>query len=52
MVLESQRTRPSSALALSASLLAVVLASALGGLATSSAAQDYGTLKQPAFAPP
>ena len=39
-------------MALAVSVLAVVAASALGGLATSSAAEDYGRLEQPGFAPP
>lgn len=52
MVADLSRTPTRSALALGVSLLAVVAASALGGLATSSAAQEYGRLEQPGFAPP
>lgn len=52
MVAETSRARPRSLVALAVSVLAVVAASALGGLATSSAADDYGRLEQPGFAPP
>lgn len=52
MVTETSRARPRSLVALAVSVLAVVAASALGGLATSSAAEDYGRLEQPGFAPP
>jgi len=51
MVVDSSRTRAGSSVALAISVLAVVLASGLGGLATSSA-EDYGRLRQPGFAPP
>ncbi|NVN48310.1 TspO/MBR family protein [Mycolicibacterium hippocampi] len=52
MVAETSRARPRSLVALAVSVLAVVAASALGGLATTSAAEDYGRLEQPGFAPP
>lgn len=52
MVVDQSRARNRSALALGVSLLAVVAASALGGLATSTASEDYGRLQQPGFAPP
>ncbi|MGB3352415.1 MAG: TspO/MBR family protein [Mycobacterium sp.] len=52
MVAETSRARPRSLAALAVSVLAVVAASALGGLATTSAAEDYGRLEQPGFAPP
>ncbi|MDG4663077.1 TspO/MBR family protein [Mycobacterium sp. 236(2023)] len=52
MVTEHSTTRSRSVLALVLSILAVVAASALGGLATASASEDYGRLQQPGFAPP
>lgn len=52
MVAEHPRARSRSALALAISLLAVVAASALGGLASASSAEVYRRLEQPAFAPP
>lgn len=52
MVADSSRTRPRSMVVLAISLLAVLAASVLGGLATSSAADDYERLQQPGFAPP
>lgn len=52
MVADSTRSRPKSSLALAISVLAVVAASAVGGLATSSASQEYGRLEQPGWAPP
>ena len=52
MVAETSHPRPRPLVALAVSVLAVVAASALGGLATSSAAEDYGRLEQPGFAPP
>ncbi|BBY74139.1 putative TspO/MBR-related protein precursor [Mycolicibacterium parafortuitum] len=45
------RTRPKPWLALAISVLAVLLASGLGGLASNSA-QGYAQLRQPGFAPP
>lgn len=52
MVTDSSRTRPQSVLALVVSVAAVAAASTLGGLASSSSAQDYGRLEQPPWAPP
>ncbi|MBB2988764.1 tryptophan-rich sensory protein [Mycolicibacterium iranicum] len=52
MVAHSRHARPRSMAVLGLSVLAVVAASALGGLATSSAAEDYRQLEQPGFAPP
>ena len=45
------RTRPKPWLALAISVLAVLLASGLGGLAANSA-EGYAQLRQPGFAPP
>jgi tryptophan-rich sensory protein len=52
MVTDTTRSRPKSLLALAVSLLAVAVASILGGLAGSSSAEDYRSLEQPGFAPP
>ena len=52
MVAESSRTRPKSLLALAVSLVAVAVASGLGGLASSRASEEYGRLEQPSRAPP
>lgn len=52
MVVDSSRSGPKSALALAISVLAVLAAATLGGWASSSAAQQYGLLEQPGWAPP
>ena len=52
MVADASRTRPRSSLALLISVAAVVAASTIGGLASRTAADDYGRLRQPGFAPP
>lgn len=52
MVADVSRTRPKSLLALTISIVAVVAASTIGGLASRTAADDYGRLQQPGFAPP
>ncbi|MDY6996396.1 MAG: TspO/MBR family protein [Actinomycetota bacterium] len=52
MAATTSRTRSKSLMALAISVLAVVAAAVLGGLATSSAAQEYGRLEQPGWAPP
>ncbi|WP_048632561.1 TspO/MBR family protein [Mycolicibacterium aurum] len=51
MVTQSS-ARPRSLTALAVSVAAVVVAAALGGLASGSAADDYARLEQPGFAPP
>lgn len=51
MVSDSVSTRPKPWLALAISFAAVILASALGGLASNSA-EGYAQLEQPGFAPP
>lgn len=48
----TRSTRPRSMVALAVSVLAVVAVSAIGGLASSNSAEEYGRLQQPAFAPP
>jgi translocator protein len=52
MVDHSARTRPTPILALIVSLAAVAVVAVVGGLASASAAQDYGRLAQPSWAPP
>lgn len=52
MVDTTARTPSKSWIALGLSLLAVLVASTLGGLASRSAAADYGRLEQPSWAPP
>lgn len=52
MVAETSRARPNSWLGLAVSVAAVGAVLAIGGLAGSSSAQDYGRLQQPSFAPP
>lgn len=48
----SSSARPKSAVALAISVAAVIIAAAIGGLASSSAAADYALLRQPTWAPP
>ena len=48
----SSRGHAKSAVALAISVAAVIVAAGIGGLASSSAAQDYAALRQPAWAPP
>ena len=52
MVDSSSPTRPKPLVALAISVVAVVVASGVGGLASTSSAQDYQRLQQPAWAPP
>ncbi|AFM15060.1 tryptophan-rich sensory protein [Mycolicibacterium chubuense NBB4] len=52
MVDSSSPTRPKPLVALAISLVAVVIASGVGGLASTTSAQDYQRLQQPAWAPP
>lgn len=52
MVTDASRPRLRSVTVLAISVLAVVAASAVGGLAGRSSAEDYGRLQQPGFAPP
>lgn len=52
MVVDSPPTRPPSLLVLAGSVALVAIVAALGGLASSTTAEDYGRLRQPGFAPP
>jgi tryptophan-rich sensory protein len=52
MVEHPTGARPTAALGLVVSLAAVAVVAVLGGLASASAAQDYGRLEQPSWAPP
>lgn len=52
MVDKSARLQPKPAVAFAISVLAVVLASGIGGLAAASSAEDYARLNQPSWAPP
>jgi translocator protein len=52
MVTNTAAPRSRAALALAISVLAVVAASVIGGLASTSSAQDYARLEQPSWAPP
>jgi tryptophan-rich sensory protein len=52
MLDSTQRSQPKSLVALAISVLAVVIASGIGGLASSSSAEDYAGLQQPSWAPP
>ena len=52
MVDSYQPTRSKNVIALAISLGAVVIASALGGLASATSAEDYQRLQQPSWAPP
>lgn len=52
MVDSSSPVRPKSIAALAISVLAVVIASGIGGLASTSSSEDYQRLEQPAWAPP
>lgn len=52
MVESSSSARPKPVLALAISVVAVVLVSVVGGLASASSAEQYRQLDQPAFAPP
>jgi tryptophan-rich sensory protein len=52
MLDSTQRSQPKSLAALAISVLAVVVASGIGGLASSSSAEDYAGLQQPSWAPP
>ncbi len=52
MVDTATRSGPKSFVALLVSLLAVGVASGIGGLAAGTSAEDYGRLQQPSWAPP
>ncbi|PRC41695.1 tryptophan-rich sensory protein [Mycobacterium sp. ITM-2017-0098] len=52
MVDSTSPVRPKPLLALAISLVAVVLASGIGGLASTSSGEDYQRLDQPSWAPP
>lgn len=52
MVTDSPHARPRSLAALAISVLAVVVASGIGGLASTSSPEDYARLQQPSWAPP
>jgi len=52
MVDNSRRVQPKPAVALAISVLAVVVASGIGGAASASSPQDYARLDQPSWAPP
>ena len=52
MVDSSSRTPQKPIVALAISVLAVVAASVIGGLASATSAEDYARLEQPSWAPP
>ncbi|WP_237572907.1 TspO/MBR family protein [Mycolicibacterium lacusdiani] len=52
MVDSSRRAQPKPLLALAFSVLAVVIASGVGGLASTSSPEEYARLDQPSWAPP